>query len=269
MSEELQRQQLRTFTLARVGLQRAGSSLATREALDSAASLAEARDAVHAPFSIAAIQPKLEALGADVLLVKSSAPSRSEYLRHPALGRQLSTGSRELLNSLPHRKTPVISIVFAVADGLSALAAERHAAPLLAELLPNLQQNNGITCGPIVIAEQARVALGDEIGSCLRADVMVMLIGERPGLSSPDSLGAYLTWAPQPGRTDAERNCISNIRPEGLNYQAAAQKLAGYIALICQARLSGTSIKEPTAPILSDPSHYTESGNSIEQKPVE
>ncbi|WP_446744774.1 ethanolamine ammonia-lyase subunit EutC [Silvibacterium acidisoli] len=250
MSEELDRLSLRTLTSARIGLQRAGSSLATREALDSAASLAEARDAVHASLSVAVMQARLEALCTEVLRVKSAAQSRSEYLKHPALGRQLNAASRELLNSLSPKKDSLIRIVFAVADGLSALAAERHAVPLLGRLLPNLKQKSGITCGPIVLAEQARVALGDEIGSCLGADLMVMLIGERPGLSSPDSLGAYLTWSPRRGRTDAERNCISNIRTEGLDCERAAQKLATYISHICQARLSGTSVKEPAGSLI-------------------
>jgi ethanolamine ammonia-lyase small subunit len=268
MSEEAEGLALRTLTPARIRLQRAGNSLATRESLDSAASLAEARDAVHAAFSVAVMQARLQALGMDLVLVKSAAPSRGEYLRHPVLGRQLNSDSRELLNAFPRAKNPLIRIVFTVADGLSALAAERHAAPLLAELLPKLQQNRSLACGPIVIAEQARVALGDEIGSCLQADLMVMLIGERPGLSSPDSLGAYLTWAPRPGRTDAERNCISNIRPAGLNYEAATQKLAAYIAYICQSRLTGTSIKEP-AGMLNGPPRSEESSDSIRQKPVE
>lgn len=249
MNDKLER---RTLTLARIQLRRAGSSLATSEALDAAASLAEARDAVHAPLSTAVLLPKLKALGLDVLQARSAASNRSEYLRHPARGRQLHEASRERLAAYQAKNRSAPEIVFVVADGLSAMAAERHSTALLAELLRRLPPHGRNAIGPIVVAEQARVALGDDIGACLHADLVVMLIGERPGMSSPDSLGAYLTWSPQPGRTDAERNCISNIRPDGLAYDVAAGKLAAYILAIRQARLSGTSIKEP-AGILGPP----------------
>ena len=132
-------------------------------------------------------------------------------------------------------------VVFVIADGLSALAVTRHALPLLDEVLPLLDQQCSV--GPVCIVEQARVAIGDAIGAALPAKVSVVLIGERPGLSSPDSLGAYITWGPRPGRTDAERNCISNIRPEGLDYAPAARMLAFYLREALRQKLTGIALK--------------------------
>jgi ethanolamine ammonia-lyase small subunit len=136
-----------------------------------------------------------------------------------------------------------------VADGLSALAVERHAAPVLKDLLPRLE---GWHIAPICIVEQGRVAIGDEIGAALGAQLSVMLIGERPGLSAPDSLGAYITWKPQPGRTDAERNCISNIRLEGLSYEQAAAQLSFYLAEARHRRLTGVLLKQESRRIEAD-----------------
>jgi ethanolamine ammonia-lyase small subunit len=173
-----------------------------------------------------------------VITLESAARDRAEYLRRPDLGRRLSAGSRTLLEqaqSKPGR------LVIVIADGLSAIAAERHAVPVLDALLPLLEEWQ---IGPVVIAEQARVAIGDEIGERLHASVTLLFIGERPGLSSPDSLGAYLTWAPRVGRSDAERNCISNIRPEGLSYSLAARKIAGYLSEARRRQLTGVALKE-------------------------
>ena len=222
------------YTPARVHLESAGLSLATSEILDLNLSLAEARDAVHAQLSTASLLPKFEALGLHPLLVKSAAKDRAEYLRRPDLGRQLGGNAKELLSQ---HKSVTHSLVIVVADGLSAIAVERHVAPLLQSLLP-LQD------ALLVVVEQARVAIGDEIGECLGAELLLMLIGERPGLSSPDSLGAYITWMPRMGRTDAERNCISNIRPEGLNYRQAAEKIAWYLASARSKQLTGVGLKE-------------------------
>ena len=202
---------LRDFTPARVGLGRAGNSLPTRDLLDFQLAHARARDAVHAKLEPASLL--LEGVQ-----VASAAPDRTTYLRRPDLGRKLNAASRAELAQASGQ----FDAVFIVADGLSALAVHRHAKPLLESVLPRLQ---GWHLAPIVIAEQARVAIGDEIGQLLEARLAVVLIGERPGLSSPDSLGVYLTWDPRPGRTDAERKCISNIRTEGLSYQAAADQL--------------------------------------------
>jgi ethanolamine ammonia-lyase small subunit len=236
----LDRSALRTHTPARVALRTAGSSLATAEILDLNLSLAEARDALHARLSTAALLPQLNSRGWNPIMLRSAAKDRSEYLRRPDLGRQLSADSRRLLEESPAaQKTNPLVIV--IADGLSAIAAERHAIPLLDSLAPLVSDLSGAL---MVIAEQARVAIGDEIGERLQAQLMLLLIGERPGLSSPDSLGAYITWGPRTGRTDAERNCISNIRHEGLSYAKAAATIARYLKASRQGQLSGVALKE-------------------------
>jgi ethanolamine ammonia-lyase small subunit len=206
--------QLRQFTIARVGLGRAGNSLPTRELLDFQLAHARARDAVHFPFDSCSLLREIEAAGWPAIIVKSAARDRAEYLRRPDLGRRLDTASANALKTF--RKGA--DTVFAIADGLSALAVHRHAPALLHTM-------NGKLNAAIVIVEQGRVAIGDEIGEILKASLAVVMIGERPGLSSPDSLGVYLTWAPRMGRTDAERNCISNIRNGGLSPSAAGELL--------------------------------------------
>jgi ethanolamine ammonia-lyase small subunit len=230
---------LRAYTNARVGLRRAGTSLATSELLDMALCLAEARDAVHAGLSVVSLRAQVTERRLQALSVRSAAHDRAEYLRRPDLGRQLSSASRALLEQA--RPEPGALLII-IADGLSAIAVERHAMPVLDSLLPLLGE--GWQIGPVVIAEQARVAIGDEIGQLLKATVTLLVIGERPGLSSPDSLGAYITWAPRVGRTDADRNCISNIRPEGLDYAPAAGKIAGYLNEARRLQLSGVALKE-------------------------
>jgi ethanolamine ammonia-lyase small subunit len=242
------RSALRARTPARVGLRRAGTSLATAEILDLNLCLAEARDALHAKLSTASLLPQLKSRGWSPITVRSAARDRSEYLRRPDLGRQLSMESRGLLDQNPASQT-ANSLVVVIADGLSAIAAERHAVPVLDELAPILVAAKE---APIVIGEQARVAIGDEIGERLQAQLVLLLIGERPGLSSPDSLGAYVTWNPRIGRTDAERNCISNIRPEGLGYAAAAAKIAHLLAAARQSRLTGVELKEDTVLLPGD-----------------
>ncbi len=165
----------------------------------------------------------------------SACPDRQTYLRRPDLGRRLRDADRAAL-----RATPSPGIALVICDGLSALAAQRHAAPLVARIAPAL----GPVPPAVVIAIEGRVALGDDIGEALGAEAVVVLIGERPGLSAPDSLGAYLTWRPRIGRTDAERNCISNIRPAGLPVEAAAAKLLWLIAEMRHRRLSGVALKD-------------------------
>ena len=250
----LDRSKLRAYTTARVGLRRAGSSLATVELLDMAQCLAEARDAVRAELSTASLLPQLAERGLQTLALKSAARNRAEYLRRPDLGRQLSAASRALLGEA--RSEPG-RLAIVVADGLSAIAVERHAVPVLDALFRSFTTEDtestekfhlplldGRPVGPVVIAEQARVAIGDEIGEALKAAATLVLIGERPGLSSPDSLGAYITWAPRVGRNDAERNCVSNIRPEGLSYALAARKIAAYLVEARQRQLTGVALKE-------------------------
>lgn len=236
---------VRQFTKARIALGRSGVSLPTNEVLNFSLAHAQARDAVHLPLDIGGLQTELMALGYTVHTVSSAAADRATYLRRPDWGRKLNDNSRAQLALERPQRAP--EYVFVVADGLSSLAAE-HALPLLAELeklLPNLKQ-----C-PVVIATQARVALGDEIGHHLGAKQIVMMIGERPGLSSPNSMGLYLTHGPKPGLSDANRNCISNVRPEGLNYAEAAHKLAWLMASARKLGRSGVDLKDESGGALS------------------
>jgi len=237
---------LRALTPARVGLARTGVSQETTDLLDFQRCHAQARDAVHSRLEAAALAPTLAQIsGSEVLRLHSAAPDRPTYLQRPDLGRQLDTQSRAQLAAVHPAVAPQLAII--VADGLSALAVERHAAQLLESLLPHL---DNWPLAPICIVEQARVAIGDEIGQALNAAISIVLIGERPGLSSPDSLGAYITWQPRPGRTDSERNCISNIRAEGLSYAQATAQLSYYLHEARRLQLTGIALKE-AAPSLS------------------
>jgi ethanolamine ammonia-lyase small subunit len=236
---------VRQLTRARVALGRTGVSLPTNEVLNFSLAHAQARDAVHLPLDVGELQTELTVQGYTVHTVSSAATDRATYLRRPDWGRKLNDTSRaQLALHRPHRPP---EYVFVVADGLSSLAAA-HALPLLAELdklLPGLKQ-----C-PVVIATQARVALGDEIGYHLGAKQIIMMIGERPGLSSPNSLGLYLTHGPQPGLSDVNRNCISNVRPEGLGYVEAAHKLAWLMAGARKLGRSGVDLKDDSGKLLA------------------
>jgi ethanolamine ammonia-lyase small subunit len=208
----------------------------TRDLLDFQLAHAQARDAVHARLNAAAFAAELaESTGLPVLRMHSAAVDRTTYLQRPDLGRRLDPVSRA---SLP---VGCYDLALVVADGLSAIAVERHVSPLLKELLPRLADWR---IAPLVVVELGRVAIGDEIGEALGARMSVVFIGERPGLSSPDSLGTYITWQPRPGRTDAERNCISNIRIEGLSYAAAAAQLGFYLTEGRRRQLTGIGLKE-------------------------
>jgi ethanolamine ammonia-lyase small subunit len=225
---------LRRHTPARISLGRAGTSLPTAEVLRFAAAHACARDAVHLPLDVPALLADLQAQGLAAASVASRAGSRDEYLRRPDLGRQLAPASRDALHG-----EAAAGLCIVIGDGLSAVAAQTHAVPLVAAL-----RTVGVVADRIVVATQARVALGDEIGACLGAPLVLMLLGERPGLSSPDSLGAYLTWAPRPGRVDSERNCVSNIRPQGLPLADAAARLAWLVNESQRRRLTGIGLKD-------------------------
>lgn len=218
---------LKAATPARIALGRAGPALPTAAVLDFALDHARARDAVHAAVDFEALAGRIPLPS---VIVASAAPDRTTYLRRPDLGRRLAPGQ-----ALPLSPCDLLLVV---GDGLSAAAVEAHAAPLIAALPPDLGG------GPVVLARQARVALGDEIGERMGARMVAVLIGERPGLSSPDSLGVYLTWGPRVGRTDAERNCVSNIRPGGLSYQAAAARLAWLAREGLKRRLTGVDLKD-------------------------
>lgn len=225
-------------TLARVHLGQTGVSLPARALLEFQMDQAQARDAVHESLAevslfqeLAALRNGFDWMADETLALHSAAPDRETYLRRPDLGRRLAPVA---LQPSP------CDLAIVLADGLSALAVNRHAVPLLAELLKLFAADTRAwTVGPISVVSQGRVAIGDEIGERLGAAILLVLIGERPGLSAPDSLGAYLTWQPRIGRTDAERNCISNIRPEGLTYAVAATKIFDCIMTASRLQLTG------------------------------
>jgi ethanolamine ammonia-lyase small subunit len=249
MSDSIEKnawQTLRAFTNARIALGRAGNSLPTAPLLAFNLSHAQARDAVHHPLDADVLHERLRALGFASLDVHSAAPDRAHYLRRPDLGRRLSDESRELLHEAAMEGgTP--EVVFVIADGLSAFAASKQSIPFLQAITKRL---GDWKIGPVVVARQSRVALGDEIGELLKTKLVVMLIGERPGLSSPDSLGIYLTYAPKVGCSDAQRNCISNVRPEGLNYEAAAHKLHYLLTHARRLGLTGVGLKDDSDALL-------------------
>jgi len=230
---------LRSLTPARLALGRAGASLPTGEVLRFGWDHAQARDAVQVRLDTDALQRDLASLGMATLQVASRAIDRAIYLMRPDLGRRLDAGSAEVLEGAAGSGC---DLALVVGDGLSSLAVQRHAPAVLAEILRVAPPDWRLS--PVVIATQARVALGDEIGERLHAQMVAVLIGERPGLSSPDSLGIYLTWQPRVGRSDAERNCISNIRPEGLGYAQAAHKLVWLCREARQLKLSGVGLKD-------------------------
>ncbi len=249
---------LRRYTPARIALGRSGVSLPTAPHLAFQLAHAQARDAVHCALDVPALAADLAAIGLRSLALHSAAPDRATYVRRPDLGRALNTESRERLQAesaalaagaldepdLPD-KARRVDLAFVVADGLSALAVQRHAAPLLAAALQLLQHSpSRWRIAPVALVAQGRVAIGDEIGAHLQAALSVVLIGERPGLSSPDSLGLYITWNPQPGRLDAQRNCISNVRPEGLPYADAAHRLCFLLGEARRRRITGLGLKD-------------------------
>lgn len=232
--------ELKQFTAARIALGRTGNSLPTAELLKFGLAHAQARDAVHLPFSSETMAEELHNHGFETLQVHSAATDRETYLRRPDLGRQLSVESREWLKT--QAKEP-IELLIVVGDGLSSTAVHKNTLPFLNELRPRLELL-GIKIGPVVLATQARVAVGDDIAETLGAKAVAILIGERPGLSSPDSLGIYLTWNPRVGLLESERNCISNIRPEGLKYPEAAHKLSWLLSEAFRRQVTGVSLKD-------------------------
>lgn len=233
---------LRRFTPARVALGRAGVSQPTQAHLAFQFDHARARDAVRRHLDPVVIAAALARLGRETIEVHSAAPDRVTYLRRPDLGRRLDEASRAALAA----RADACDVLFVIADGLCARAAEAWAGPLVGKVAPALEAQ-GLIVGPLVVARQARVALGDEAGEITQARLVVVLIGERPGLSSFDSLGAYVTHAPRVGRTDAERNCVSNIRAAGLAPDQAARKLLYLITASLRLGLSGVALKDDSA----------------------
>ncbi|MDM5126623.1 ethanolamine ammonia-lyase subunit EutC [Aeromonas salmonicida] len=253
--------ELKRYTSARIALGRTGVSLPTEALLAFGLAHAQARDAVHQPLEVAALTKALHATGHKVLTVHSAATSREEYLRRPDLGRRLNDASRLLLSQLPQAEADLApleyqtrqaeaDLVIMLGDGLSSTALHQNALPFIEALQPHLRRL-GLACAPLVIASQARVALGDEVGELLRARAVLVMIGERPGLSSPDSLGLYLTWQPRVGCMDSQRNCISNVRPAGLDFPQAAHKLAWLLEQAFNRRLTGVALKDESGELAS------------------
>jgi ethanolamine ammonia-lyase small subunit len=245
---------LRRYTSARVSLGQVGVAVPAQEQLRFQLDHALARDAVHAGLDVAAFlhalrQRQMEGFALRSAVTGSAQNERQVYLRRPDLGRSLHPDSARELRQLSANTEAAPDVVFVIADGLSALAVERHALPLLDATRAALDQ---WLLGPMCVVSQGRVAIGDEIGEILQAQLTVTMIGERPGLSSPDSLGVYITWHPRPGRTDADRNCISNIRHEGLSYRRAAERIVFYMEGARRLHLTGIGLKENTAVTLSE-----------------
>ncbi len=232
---------LRQHTAARIALGRVGASLPSAEVLRLGLAHAQARDAVHTPLDFAALSQVLRQDDWRPLQVRSQAINRQNYLLRPDLGRRLHPDDAQHLRESAG-PNPVCELAVVVADGLSSAAVQHHAAPLLAALKDHLQTDWATT--PLVLAEQGRVAIGDEIGELLGARLLVLLIGERPGLSSPASLGIYITYSPRVSRMDSERNCISNVRPEGLPYDQAAHKLAWLCRAALRGQVTGVALKD-------------------------
>ncbi|GJD47202.1 Ethanolamine ammonia-lyase light chain [Methylobacterium cerastii] len=235
------------LTPARIGLGRTGSGLPTREVLRFGLAHAQARDAVHTPMDADAVTADIEALGLPTLRVASQAADRAAYLRRPDQGRALAPADRD---ALERAAGDSVDLAIVVADGLSARAVHEGAAGFLAAFKPHAERA-GWSLAPVIVASQARVALGDAVGAALKARAVAVLVGERPGLSSPDSLGIYLTFGPRIGRSDAERNCISNVRPAGLSHALAAFKLDWLLSQAFARGLTGVSLKDESEAALA------------------
>ena len=235
--------ELRRLTPARIALGRTGTSMPTSAQLDFQYAHAQARDAVHLPFDSAGLSSQLAERGRASLLLHSAASDRNSYLQRPDLGRKLSGESAQALRDYALANPDGVDLAIVVADGLSALAVHRHTLPFLARMEDQIV-SDGWSVSPVILVEQGRVAVADEIGELLGAKMTVILIGERPGLSSPDSLGLYFTYNPKIGLTDAYRNCISNVRLEGLSYGMAAHRLLYLMREACRRQLSGVNLKD-------------------------
>lgn len=233
---------LRRFTDARIALGRAGHSQSTAAHLAFQLAHAQARDAVHLPFDLTTLAQGVQALGLNTLCLRSAAHDRSTYLQRPDLGRRLAADGLQRLTEVA---AGPVDLAIVIADGLSALGVMQNALQLLQHLLPQLQADpQPWTLAPVVLVEQGRVAIGDPVGEALQAQLVLVLIGERPGLSSPDSLGLYFTFAPRSGLTDAQRNCISNVRAAGLPPDRAARKLHALLSQARRLQISGVALKD-------------------------
>ncbi|AOY89108.1 ethanolamine ammonia-lyase [Marinobacter salinus] len=247
---------LRRYTDARIGLGRAGISLPTSELLTFQLAHAQARDAVHFPLDVNRLVESLKtldttnALGLPVV-VHSQAEDRFTYLQRPDLGRRLSEQGYERLLAAGQSEAPTADLAIVIVDGLSSSAVQNNVVPFLDSFLSDLKrERRDWQLAPLTIVEQGRVAIGDEVGGLLKARIVVVLIGERPGLSSPDSLGIYLTFGPESGLSDARRNCISNVRPAGLGFNDASQRLLYLIREADRLKLSGVELKDRTEEVV-------------------
>jgi ethanolamine ammonia-lyase small subunit len=230
---------LRRLTAARIGLPRSGASMATAPVLDVRLAHARARDAVWEALDEGRLGADLAGLGLAVLVVDSTAADRQRFLMRPDLGRRLAPDAVGVLD----QRANDFDLVFVVSGGLSARAVQRHAASVMLAVREALRKE-GWRVAPVIVVRNGRVGVGDEVAAVLGATCVVVLIGERPGLTAPDSMGAYLTWEPRPETTDADRNCISNIRPGGINYAAAAAKIVDLLRAMRARRLSGVRLKD-------------------------
>ena len=237
---------LKEYTAARLAVGNAGSSIPTKASLDFNMAHAHARDAVYSVINIDELSASLKELHTDMLSIKSQAADRAQYLQRPDFGRKVHPDSIKVLEN----QVTGADISIIIADGLSALAINKNASDLLRQIVPMLSRSN-LTMAPVCLVEQGRVAIGDDIGHCLKSKLSVVLIGERPGLSAADSMGIYLTYGPKPGLTDDSRNCISNIRVGGLTYQHAANKLFYLITEAFKRKLSGVNLKDHSPGLLS------------------
>ncbi|TVM19538.1 ethanolamine ammonia-lyase [Oceanidesulfovibrio indonesiensis] len=235
--------ELKQFTDARISLGRCGSSLPLSEALSFRLAHARARDAVWSPFNAEGLSADIEALGCRCLRLASSVTDRSEYLTRPDKGRRLGEESRALLE----KESTGYDLCLVVSDGLSSRAINENAVPFLERFLP-LTRAAGLTVAPVCLVENGRVAIADEVASILEAKLTAILIGERPGLSSPNSMGIYMTYAPRQGATDEARNCISNVRQGGMTIEAGVQKLAYLMETAFRMQTSGVALKDKMSP---------------------
>ena len=232
---------LKAFTAARIALGRTGTAIPLKEVLEFKLAFAFAKDAVYSALDTEGLEEKLKTFGLPIYTLQSKATTRAEYLKRPDWGRLLDDASIDLLKN--NRQETPYDVAIIIADGLSATAMNKHAFPVVDLLIKALKSMN-YTIAPIAIVKQGRVAIGDETGYGLNAQMSVVLIGERPGLTSPDSMGAYLTFNPKPGLTDERRNCVSNIRPEGLSYELATHKILYLIQEALRLQLSGVELKD-------------------------
>ncbi len=235
---------LKKFTDARIALGRTGVSIPVKENLQFKMAHAFARDAIYTKMDMDALARGMDHLDHPYCFLHSRAENREQYLQRPDLGRMLSADGFSTMEEASGDKS--YDICINIADGLSATAVNLHSIALLHEILPLLKAT-GFSVSPVCLIEQGRVAIGDETGSYFQAKLSIILIGERPGLSSPDSLGVYITYHPQKGNTDAMRNCVSNIRPKGLSYSAAADKIVYLIKESIRLQISGVALKDLTA----------------------